>query len=134
MIRVACYRVLDTEQYAMCHATGQQREHAGHQKREDIEQHHPDLVLTDIALTGAMNRHGRQRMAGDARDLNEQKRHLAESELNQGCVGGSLSSDSLGGLGRWDTIQRLIRIMQPVTTTTKPNVISINSMAPLPQS
>ena len=79
----------------------------------DVEQHQSDFVLTDIALAGVMNRHGRQRMAGDARDLYKQKRHLAESDLNQVCVGGSLSSDSLGGLGRWDTIQRLMRIMQP---------------------
>ena len=55
--RVASYRVLDTEQYAMHHATGPQREHAGHQQREDIEQHHPNFVLADVALTGVVNRH-----------------------------------------------------------------------------
>ena len=72
--------------------------------------------------------HGRQCMTGDGHDLTEQKLHLVRSDLNQVCVGGSLSSDSLGGSGRWDTIQRLIRIMQPVTTTTNPNVMSMNSM------
>ncbi len=74
MKRVACYRVLDTEQYAMHHATGPQREHAGHQKREDIEQHHPDLVLTNIALTGVINRRDQREQGLDAEQVNRAKR------------------------------------------------------------
>ena len=31
--------------------------------------------------------------------------------------------------GLCDTIQRLIKIMQPVTTTTKPSVIAINNIS-----
>jgi hypothetical protein len=41
----------------MHHATGPQREQAGHQQREDVEQHHPDSVLADIALAGLINGH-----------------------------------------------------------------------------
>ena len=74
MTRVACYRVLDTEQYAMHHATGPQREHAGHQKREDVEQHHPDLVLTNIALTGVINRRDQREQGLDAEQVNRAKR------------------------------------------------------------
>ena len=71
---VRCYRVLDAEQYAMHYATGPQREHAGHQKREDIEQHHPDLVLADIALTGVVNRHHQQEQGPDAEQVNRAER------------------------------------------------------------
>ena len=67
-------------------------------------------------------------MAGDGYDLTEQKLHSEGPELNQVRVGGSLSSDSLGGSGRWDTIHRLIKIMQPVTTTTNPSVMSIKNI------
>ena len=70
MTRVACYRVLDTEQYAMHHATGPQREHAGHQKREDVAQHHPDLVLTNTALTGVINRHDQREQGPDVEQVN----------------------------------------------------------------
>ena len=54
----------------MHHATGPQRENAGHQKREDIEQHHPDLVLADIALTGVVNRHHQREQGPDAEQMN----------------------------------------------------------------
>ena len=57
MTRVECSRVLETEQYAMHHATGPQREHTGHQKRQNVLEYHPDFVLTDIALTSVINRH-----------------------------------------------------------------------------
>ena len=67
-------------------------------------------------------------MAGDGHDLIEQKRDSERPDLDQVRVGGSLSLDSLGDSGRWDTIHRLIKIMQPVTTTTNPSVISMNSM------
>ena len=72
--------------------------------------------------------YGRQRMTGDGHELTEQKLHSERPDLNQVCVGGSLSSDSLGSSGRWDIIHRLIKIMQPVTTTTNPSVMSIKSM------
>jgi len=55
--RVASYRVLDTEQYAMHHATRPHCERAGHQQREDVEERHPDFVLADIALPGGINGH-----------------------------------------------------------------------------
>ena len=58
----------------MHHATGPQREHPGHQKREDIEQHHPDLVLADIALTGVVNRHHQQEQGPDAEQVNRAER------------------------------------------------------------
>ena len=65
---------------------------------------------------------------GDEHELTEQKLQSERPDRNHVRVGGSLSSDSLGSSGRWDTIHRLIKIMQPVTTTTKPSVMSIKSM------
>ena len=67
-------------------------------------------------------------MAGDRHDLTKQKLQSERPNLNQVRVGESLSLDSLGSSGRWDTIHRLIKIMQPVTTITNPNAVSIKSM------
>ena len=58
----------------MHHTTAPKREHAGDQQRKSVAQHHPDLVLANIALTSVINGHYQLEQGPVAEQMNRAER------------------------------------------------------------